>query len=796
MALERAPESAAAHAAMLPRFAAALDEARALLLAQPLAARRAAWDAAPTFGPFALAYFPGDITAPLAAWGQMIHDALKPEPAPLPPARERVRLGLLSAQIYRQSVWKILLRGLVGRLDGRFFELVVFNASDKRDDETDWCRQRAARFYEPRHDWRPLLAEEAPDVLFLPDTAMSNACVEVAAQRFAPLQVTTWGHPVSSGLASVDLYLSGELIEPEDAAGHYVERLVRLPGTGACTPNMASERQPLPEALQALLAEGRPLALVPCYVFKLVPADDGLWVALARRYPELRLVFFAQSAFTGEISTRNLTRIRAAFAAADLAPDAHLAVVEILPPAAFHTLLEQAALYLDAPSFSGYTTAWQGVFCGIPIVTLEGRFMRQRLAAGLLRAIGCAETVVSDEAGYLAKVGELLDEWRHRPAAYQARRARIRAAAPLACNDERVVRAFERVLLEELAARGSETAQRLLPQHRAAYPGYDYRPDEHRVIAPPRLAPANLLNPEATVPQAPTAAVIPSIPQAQEAAMPGAEFFAAQPLIDPTLTPANPPSATAGAPPAATSAAPSAAQPVWKMLEADLHLATLSHSYAPVGLLQMIPPAPRAVFDLGCFVGGSGRWLKERFPGVLVEGIELLPKAAELARAHYDAVYTGRFEDFPVEQHAGRFDTLIAADVLEHLFNPWAALERMKTLLAPGGALYVSLPNVRNLRVIQALVNGEWRYEGAGILDITHLRFFTRQSALAMLAETGWQVLETRANLDPALAPLLQGRDLAAIRNIELHRCRVHDLAAGEALEFFALQWFFRCQPK
>ncbi len=133
--------------------------------------------------------------------------------------------------------------------------------------------------------------------------------------------------------------------------------------------------------------------------------------------------------------------------------------------------------------------------------------------------------------------------------------------------------------------------------------------------------------------------------------------------------------------------------------------------------------------------------------------------------------------------------------MLEHLYHPWAALERLRTLLAPGGALYVSLPNIRNLRVLEALAaGGEWRHEGAGILDITHIRFFTRRSALRMFEETGWQVLETRANLDPALQPLVAGRDLGAIQHIELAHLALRQLPPGEAVELFTLQWFFRCE--
>lgn len=107
---------------------------------------------------------------------------------------------------------------------------------------------------------------------------------------------------------------------------------------------------------------------------------------------------------------------------------------------------------------------------------------------------------------------------------------------------------------------------------------------------------------------------------------------------------------------------------VWKMLDADMHLQTLHPNYAPEELLEMVAPAPKRVLDLGCFCGGSGRWLKRRFPGCEVVGIEMLDRAAAMAAQVYDRVISGTFEqvDFAAEGlKQGSFDAIIAADVLE-----------------------------------------------------------------------------------------------------------------------------------
>ncbi|MDO8597374.1 MAG: class I SAM-dependent methyltransferase, partial [Sulfuricaulis sp.] len=236
----------------------------------------------------------------------------------------------------------------------------------------------------------------------------------------------------------------------------------------------------------------------------------------------------------------------------------------------------------------------------------------------------------------------------------------------------------------------------------------------------------------------------------------------------------------------------------WQMLDADLHLQTLKADYAPVGLLEMINTPPRQVLDIGCFCGGSGRWLKARFPGCRVIGIEMLDKAAANAAEAYDRVIVGTFEqvDFANEGlPPGSVDTIIAADVLEHLYNPWKALQRLKPLLAPGGAIYISLPNVRNLNVLAGLANGEWPYVGAGILDITHIRFFTRVQALQMLEQTGWKVEDLRINPDPRLKPVFEGKNLAQIQSINVGLLRLDRMKEQDVLDLLTLQYFIQAVP-
>ncbi len=150
-------------------------------------------------------------------------------------------------------------------------------------------------------------------------------------------------------------------------------------------------------------------------------------------------------------------------------------------------------------------------------------------------------------------------------------------------------------------------------------------------------------------------------------------------------------------------------------------------------------PDGRKILDVGCSRGGFGRALKARSPGREVYGIEPTD-AARHAGEVLDRVAQGSFPD-DVPAGWGRFDLVCFFDVLEHLSDPWAALRHARALLAGGGRVVASIPNVRCVAVTVPLVlRGEWRYTEVGILDRTHLRFFTRSGIEDLFAESGYSV--------------------------------------------------------
>ena len=161
-----------------------------------------------------------------------------------------------------------------------------------------------------------------------------------------------------------------------------------------------------------------------------------------------------------------------------------------------------------------------------------------------------------------------------------------------------------------------------------------------------------------------------------------------------------------------------------------------------VQLLEL--PTGARVLDVGCAEGALGDFLKRDNPSISVAGVEMHGPAADRAQKVLDEVWRGDFETWePPEQYAASFDRVIFGDVLEHLVNPEAAVHKARALLRPDGAIVTSVPNVRWLPIVRDLaLRGEWTYRAEGILDDTHLRFFTKSSIRALFERCSLSVEE------------------------------------------------------
>lgn len=170
-------------------------------------------------------------------------------------------------------------------------------------------------------------------------------------------------------------------------------------------------------------------------------------------------------------------------------------------------------------------------------------------------------------------------------------------------------------------------------------------------------------------------------------------------------------------------------------------------AHARKEIQPMLPNNLCRVLEVGCGAGTTLGWLREEHHADHVVGIEIAQSAAEKARVFADQVYCFDFESQDLPADESKFDLILCLDVLEHMVDPWAVIDRLAThYLETGGTLIVSLPNVRHYSVVLPLLfGGRWDYEDAGLLDRTHLRFFTKASARALLSHPQFGVVSCTA---------------------------------------------------
>lgn len=321
-----------------------------------------------------------------------------------------IRVALVSAQIRDHSVYRALIKGWLHQLDPSRFEVGVVHVGAMQDTETEWARQRAAFFLDGDRtlaEWGEAIRDLKVDVLIYPEIGMDPTTLRLASLRLARHQIAAWGHPETSGLPTIDHYLSAELLEPAGSQDYYSERLVRLPHLGCYYEPYETEALSIDLAASGIAADV-PVLLCPGASFKYAPQYDAALVEIARRLGRCQLVFFRPAA--PALSRKLGERLAGAFRAADLDPEAYLVFIPWQSPQRFFGLLGQVDLYLDTLGFSGFNTAMQAVECGVPLVTYEGRFMRGRLASAIVNRMGLTDLVARNAGEYVDLAVKLIED--------------------------------------------------------------------------------------------------------------------------------------------------------------------------------------------------------------------------------------------------------------------------------------------------------------------------------------------------------------------------------------------------
>ncbi len=197
----------------------------------------------------------------------------------------------------------------------------------------------------------------------------------------------------------------------------------------------------------------------------------------------------------------------------------------------------------------------------------------------------------------------------------------------------------------------------------------------------------------------------------------------------------------------------------------------------------------KTVLEFGCSGGRFSRRLKAHLQADRYIGVERNPVAAREARSVLDDVIEDDIDELikrPDFMAENSLDLVVALDVLEHLYDPWNVVWRSTQWLKPGGQMLLTMPNVQNIHVLTQLVEGRWAYEPTGLLDATHIRFFTLQGLIEMLTGAGLEIANTTVTLNPPV----NADDFRPERNmLRFGKCVIHNLSKDEALRFYAYQY-------
>jgi len=208
-------------------------------------------------------------------------------------------------------------------------------------------------------------------------------------------------------------------------------------------------------------------------------------------------------------------------------------------------------------------------------------------------------------------------------------------------------------------------------------------------------------------------------------------------------------------------------------------------------VLNLVPRSAKRVLDIGCAAGLLGASIKSR-QAAQVFGIDSNPTAAQLAATRLDGVHCIDVETaawpFP-ERH---FDCVILADVIEHLRDPESLLTSVRRSLTDDGVIVASIPNVRHHSVLAALLDGHWTYEAAGLLDHTHVRFFTRREIEKFLYRAGFSVEAEYSKLGPHD----EGQCRPEMGQVRLGSLTISNLPPQEVEELFTYQYLIVARPQ
>ncbi|MBF0370655.1 MAG: tetratricopeptide repeat protein [Magnetococcales bacterium] len=347
------------------------------------------------------------------------------------PPLKKIRIGFVSNHLHGHTIGK-LNEGVIGLLNRDRFEICVFRLPRQQDDISQRIDQSADHvIFIPKHleMAREIIAEAKPDILFYPDIGMELFTYFLAFARLAPIQCTTWGHPVTTGIPNMDYFISSRDLEPDQANAHYTEQLVLMKYLSNYYLRPEIPHHQATRSDFGLPKEGA-LYVCPQSLFKFHPDYDFLFAELLRKDSNGWLVLIEGSV----AHWTQLLKQRLVKAMPDVADR-----ILFLPRLSFERyiqLIRLADVMLDLTNFGGGNTSYEAFAVNTPIVTWPGDYLRGRITLACYRRMGILDLVAQDGQTYVELAVRLTRDsaWREKIV------SRIRKNSPLLFNNIEAVR--------------------------------------------------------------------------------------------------------------------------------------------------------------------------------------------------------------------------------------------------------------------------------------------------------------------------------------------------------------------
>ncbi len=314
---------------------------------------------------------------------------------------EKLKIGYISFYVYAHSVTQFSL-GWLKYHNRDDFEIYGYHADSDEDFITEEFKKYSDVFHKIPRDLEAMAQQIAKDelhILVYLDLGMTPITMQLAGLRLAPIQCMSWGHPMTSGLPTVDYFLSNQLMEPENGQQYYREKLVRLPGLGMVPTKANLVIETVLNRADFNLPDNKLIYLCSQSLWKYLPQYDYIWPEIAQKVDNSLFVFFRH--MSKGITLKFQERIAKAFDKYGLDWQQYCYFSDRLDYHRFLRINELSDVFLDSFVWSGGISSLHAIASSLPVVTCPGEFMRGRQAMALLKQLNIDQTIAKDPAEYI-----------------------------------------------------------------------------------------------------------------------------------------------------------------------------------------------------------------------------------------------------------------------------------------------------------------------------------------------------------------------------------------------------------